>query len=176
MLRCSAGVGRSLRDAAREYEQHDEQGRLRGAHAPPTAGHGSRIERRRDHPCHSERVSHPHAGTLPFGPQPARAGPHWPGPRSSGDRAPPSGGGSASSNLAGGASISPSQRLLSAVPQLDHLAGFPFGTHGGTHQRAPWPARRPLHRRQRRADRRTGARTGRASSSPTCGRASAARP
>ena len=51
------------------------------------------------------------AGTLLFGP--IRVGPVIAaGPRSSGDRAPPSGGGSAGSNPAGGAKVSPSQRKL----------------------------------------------------------------
>ena len=39
--------GRSLADAAGEYKQHDEPNRPRGVRAPPTARHGSRIERPR---------------------------------------------------------------------------------------------------------------------------------
>ena len=52
------------------------------------------------------------AGTLLYGPAPGPGSPRSASPRSSGDRAPPSGGGSAGSNPAGGADISPSERLM----------------------------------------------------------------
>ena len=69
--------------------------------APPTARHGSRIEPATSPTAKRRPPATSRAGTLPFGPSPTTTI----GPRSSGDRAPPSGGGSASSNLAGGAYI-----------------------------------------------------------------------
>jgi hypothetical protein len=36
-----------LVDAAGDHKRHDEHSRPRGVRAPPTAQHGSRIERRR---------------------------------------------------------------------------------------------------------------------------------
>ena len=63
----------------------------------------------------------------------------------------------------------PSQARFRGLSQVNHL--FP-----GTHRPAPRPSRRPSRWPPRPADRRTGGRTGRASSSRTCGRASAARP
>ena len=60
------------------------------------------------------------------------------------------------------------------MPALPSDPQFAAGATRGKHQqRSPL---RPARRQHRRAGRRTGARTGRASSSPTCARASAARP
>ena len=59
--------------------------------------------------------------TLHYGPGEAGGSPDVASPRSSGDRAPPSGGGSAGSNPVGGADISPCQRLFCTASQSNHL-------------------------------------------------------
>ncbi len=95
--------GYGLPNAAREHKQHDEHGRARGVCAPLTARHGSRIEPRRRPAASTASGLPPARWYIAFRPYQRAWLAILVGPRSSGDRAPPSGGGSASSNLAGGA-------------------------------------------------------------------------
>jgi hypothetical protein len=94
------GCGRA--HAAGEHKQHDEHGRPRGVSAPLTARHGSRIERQ-NVTAATASGSPPARWYIAIRPSNGPGLPKMARPRSSGDRAPPSGGGSASSNLAGGA-------------------------------------------------------------------------
>jgi hypothetical protein len=163
---------RSLTDAAGEHEQHDEDGRLRGPRAPPTAQHGSRIERTKMSPvprraaatrtlvhCHSalHRAWLANTGRAPV----AQGIEHRPPEAGARVR------------------ISPGAQVIALVSRYFwERANSPPPLHDTflTHLPALARAPRPLHRPQRRAGLRRDGRIGPASSPRSCGRASAAPP